>query len=189
MVRATKSDQTKTTNDAGKMVGGETNNHIDGYHRLELGEIFTRLRELSNQRLQVYTLIATAYLFVLGLAINNQKIGLFIITIFLLIALVIVDNRIKRIEGAVELRALELENKYAPDPDAALLHMTISVAHHSSEWIEKLDAINAVKEPDKRNAALRKTRRGLANSVLLPLAILIEVAIAFGLWFAGWELF
>jgi hypothetical protein len=189
MKRITKSKAVKASSKTGNAVTTTTTHDIDPYHRLEIVEVFIRLRELSNQRLQVYSLIVTAYFFVLGLAINNQKLGLFIITIFLILALLIVDNRIKRIEGAVELRALELENRYAPDPDTALLHMSISVAHHNEGWVEKLASIYEIKDPDKREAALRRTRRGLANSLLLPFLIVVEIVVALGLWALGWKLF
>lgn len=189
MKRITKSNPGKASSKMDNALAAKTTHDMDPYHRLEIGEVFIRLRELSNQRLQVYSLIVTAYFVVLGLAINNQKIGLFIITIFLILALLIVDNRIKRIEAAVELRALELEDQYAPDPDTALLHTSISVAHHNEGWVEKLTPIHEIKEPDKREAALRRTRRGLANSLLLPALIFIEIVAALGLWALGWGLF
>src|SRR5512147_614347 len=101
---------------------------IDDYHKLEIEEIFTRTRDHLSRRAQIYSFLATAHLVTLGLALTNQKVSLLILAISLPIILAIIDYGLKRSLASVELRGLQLEELYAPDPELALLHLSISVS-------------------------------------------------------------
>jgi hypothetical protein len=125
----------------------------------------------------------------LGLAFSNQRIIILVVAIIPLIALMVIDQGLRRTEAAVELRGLILENKYAPDADTALLHLLIAVSHTSSNWVERLNAFNNIKDLDKRIMVLRRTRPGLPSAVVIPLLAFIEIGLGVSLWVAGWKLF
>ena len=165
------------------------NSAIDDYHRLEIEELFTRTREHRNQRAQIYSLLGTGHVFALGLAFNNQTIGIMMLAIALPVALIIIDNTLKRALAAVELRGLQLENLYAPDPKTALMHVSIAASPWSSKRISDLTAIDKIKDPEKQMIALRKTGTGFTSSIALPLLVIIEIGMTISLWLSGWGLF
>lgn len=162
---------------------------IDDYHRLEIEEIFTRTREHRNQRAQIYSFFGTAHLVVLGLAFNTQKISLMILAISLPMVLIIIDYGLKRALASVELRGLQLEELYAPDPEIAILHLSIAVSPVSAKRILKLKAINSIKDSEERISELRKMRPGFPSSIAIPLLVIFEIGMAVSFWFSGWKVF
>jgi len=162
---------------------------IDDYHKLEIEEIFTELREYVNRRTQNYSFIGTAHLITLGLAFTSQKVSILILALIFPIALIIIDRRLRRSRAVAELRGLELESIYAPDPDFALLHLLIGASRSSSKHISKLKTFNKIKEPDKLILALRKTQPGSISFIALLIVLAIEIGLAISLSISGWSMF
>lgn len=162
---------------------------IDDYHKLEIEEIFTSMREQGNRRTQIFSFLGTAHLVTLGLAFNNQRVSILILAIIFPIALIIIDRSLKRSRVAAELRGLELESMYAPDSEFAFLHILIGASRSSSKHIEELRAINKIKEPDRRIILLRRIRPGLTPYIAVLLLIIIEIGVAISLYFSGWSIF
>jgi len=163
--------------------------NIDEYHKMEIEEIFSRTREHRSQRSQIYSFLGTAHLVLLGLAFNNQKISLLVLATSLIVALIVVDYSLKRTLATLELRGMQLESLYAPDPDMALIHLSVATSYISSKQYERLKAINDIKELDGRVSALRRARPGLSGSIFLPLLVILQIGMAISLWNSGWKIF
>jgi len=164
-------------------------NGIDDYHKLEIEEIFIRTREHTNQRSQIFSFLGTAHLIALGIALTNQKISILILAISLPIALIIIDHGLKRSLASVELRGLQLEDLYAPDPETALQHLSISVGPINPKKILELKSINSLKEPQEKILALRRVRLGMTGSIGLPLLVILEIGMTLSFWLSGWKVF
>lgn len=163
---------------------------INEYKKLEIQEIFIRTREYMNVRLQIFSMIGSAHLITLGFAFAYQKIGILIIAIGLLIALIIIDKNLKSVRAALELRGLQLEDQFADEPESSLLHIVIAVSAGNKNWIERLKAINSIKDPQQRIQALRGRLLGYSITLLVPLILcLIEIGLGIGVWLSGWRLF
>ena len=163
---------------------------IDDYHKLEIQEIFTRLREHGNRRTQIYSFMITAHLITLGLAFTNQKVSIMILALIFPIAFIIIDGNLRKSRTAAELRGLELESLYAPDPEFAFLHLLIGASPPSSKHINELRNINKIREPESLIFALRKFQSGSISSYIALLIILAtEIGLAISLTVSGWSIF
>ena len=161
---------------------------ISEYHKLEIVEVFTNIRENTNLRLQTFSFLGTAHLVVIGLALTNKKISILVIAILILIVLIGVDKIRKRTQAAFEYRGLQLEDKYAPDPETALVHLSTSVTPNSRQWTKALNDVTHQELLSDKINALRKVPLGMAGTVVIPLIITLEIGIGVGLWFSGWSL-
>ena len=161
---------------------------IDDYHKMEIEQIFIRLREHGNRRTQIYSFLGTAHLLTLGLALTNQRVSILILAIIFPIALMMIDRILKRSRVAAELRGLELESLYAPDPEFAFLHILIGASRSSSKYIGDLIAINQIKDPGRRITELRRIRPGRLPFIALLLIIIVEIILAISFWSSGWSM-
>jgi hypothetical protein len=164
---------------------------INEYHKLEIEEIFARTRELINIRIQAATFLGTVNLALLSIAFNEQKTGLIFAAASALILLIIVDRMtIRRSINTLIFRGMQLENKYAPDAEEALLHLYAAVTtSHRKNYAQMVAALK-LQEQEKRISTLRTYRWSSLPGLWLPLGIsLIEMTIALILNFSGWQLF
>lgn len=163
---------------------------INDYKKLEIQEIFIRTREYMSVRLQIFSIIGSAHFITLGFAFAYQKIGILFIAIVLLIALIVIDKNLKGVKAALELRGLQLEDQFADEPETSLLHVVVAVSAGNRNWIDRLKAINSIKDPRERIMALRGGMLGYSMTLMVPLILcLIETGIGIGVWISGWSLF
>lgn len=162
---------------------------IDEYHKLEIEEILIRTRASTNQRSQVASLLVTANLAILGFALSTQKAGLVFIAAAFLALWLPADVGARRYLDVLYFRGLQLEKKYAPDSESALLYTLIASTSSERERTERLGAIANLDSQRERIKALRSFHFSAFGILLPAAALLFEVGLGIILWALGWPLF
>jgi hypothetical protein len=162
---------------------------IDGYNKLEIEEILARTRALQNIRIQIFTFFGTANLTVLGFALSTQWAGLIFVATGIMVLLAVSDWFLRRQHDILYFRGLQLEKKYAPDGETALLHTLVAVGFGHSDRVKEFTTIANIESKEERVKALRTFRFALGFWIPAVIA-LIEVGVAIVLWLSlGWKLF
>jgi hypothetical protein len=164
---------------------------INEYHKLEIEEIFSRTRQLMNVRIQAATFVGTVNLAILSIALSEQKAGLIFAAASVLVLLIIIDRMIiRRSINTLFFRGMQLEDKYAPDAEEALLHIYAAVTtSHRSSYAQMVKALK-LQDQEKRISTLRTYRWSSLPGLWIPLGIsLIEISIGITLILLGWQLF
>jgi len=128
---------------------------IDEYHLLEIKEIFERIRSYSSLRVTIATFFGTINLTTLGLAFNLKNAVLFIIAAATIILWIISDTYAKRELRPFYYRGLQLEKKYAPEGEEALLHTYIDVVKSRRDL---KDWLSGIAELDTQTERVKKLR-------------------------------
>lgn len=142
---------------------------IDEYHQIELKEIMSRTIRLENLRVQILVFLGTANLTALGFALSNKRGAVFFFAALIMGGLALSDEVVRKWLIALYCRGLQLERKYAPDKDDALLATYLSVASDRVDLFERVSEIAKIKNPRDRNTRLRKIHTSMF--VLWPLII------------------
>jgi hypothetical protein len=159
------------------------------YHKMKIEEIFARTRALTNMRVQILTFFGTVSLTTLGFALGNQKAGLLFIAAGISMLTVVADSFARRHQGALYYRGLQLERKYTPEGEHALLDTYVAVAAGPG-FSARLLAIADLRDQGTRVLALRRTRSSIFGFWLPLLITLIEIVAGTLLWLIkGWSLF
>jgi len=159
------------------------------YHKMEIEEIFARTRALTNLRVQILTFFGTVSLTTLGFALGNQKAGLLFIAAGISMLTVVADSFARRHQGALYYRGLQLERKYTPEGEHALLDTYVAVAAGQG-FSAKLLALADLRDQETRVRALRHARGSIFGFWLPVLITLVEVVVGAFLWLVeGWSLF
>lgn len=158
------------------------------YHRLEIEEIFTGIREVTNMRAQMFSFLGIADLTALGFAFGTRYSILFLVAAVILLIAVIADTFLRRREGVLYFRGLQLERKYSSQ-EPSLLSTYIAVAA-GERFLASLAAVTNLKDQRARVQALKRTRSSIFG-FWLPIAIaFIESITGILFWLQmGWSLF
>lgn len=162
---------------------------IAEYHKLEIEEIFTATRAFTNLRTQILTFSGTANLTAMGLAFGTQKAGLLLLAAGIPALVVIADSFIRRHQGALYCRGLQLEKKYSPEGEPALLNTYIAVAA-GRRALANLQAVAILTDQEARVEALRHARSSIFGFWVQIAIGLVESIAGIVLWLiARWSLF
>ena len=99
---------------------------IDNYHKVELEEIFEKTRTLLSLRIQIFSVIGTAHLTIIGIAFTTQKGILIFLAAGLMGLLIQIDSMIKPILDVVCARGLQIEKIYSNDNDALCVSIILA---------------------------------------------------------------
>jgi len=159
------------------------------YHKLEIEEIFTGIREFTNLRAQILFFLGTANLTALGFAFGTQKSGLLLVAAGISLIAVTADSYVRRHQNAFFYRGLQLEKKYCPQQEHALLSTYVAVAA-GEKTLANLRTVANLKDQKACIQALRHARSSVFG-FWLPITIaLVESVTGILLWLRlGWSLF
>lgn len=161
---------------------------IDPYHQLEIQEIFERTRAYSSLRVTIATFFGTVNLTILGLAFSAHNAMLFFIGAATLLLWIISDAYARRELIPFYYRGLQLEKKYAPEGEEALLHTYVQAVKSQrdlKEWLEKIAALDSQAERVKRLRIVRWSFGGMWWALILMLVGELSLGIALTLM-GGW---
>ncbi|MGD1908668.1 MAG: hypothetical protein ACFB0C_22155 [Leptolyngbyaceae cyanobacterium] len=146
-------------------------NNIDEYHKIELAEIFNRIRLLISLRIQIFTFIGTANLTILGISISEQKAILIFLGAVLMVLLMFIDSLLRPNIDIILARGIQIENLYSDDNDALLISiMLASINKPKSSYTIALK----IREAKNQNEVLKLVRSRPVNyklGIWLPLSV------------------
>ena len=107
--------------------------NITEYHKIEINEIFTRTRALMSARVQLFSVMGTAHLTIIGIAFTVQKAILIYIAAVMMLFLMKIDSVIESIIEALIARGLQLEMLYSDDEEPLWASIVSSVSQKKIE--------------------------------------------------------
>ena len=163
---------------------------VNEYHQLEIQEIYQRIRDFTNIRIQITSFIGTANIAIIGVAINTQRAGLFFHAACTIVMLILADSFYRQELVAYYYRGLELEKLYSPDKERAIIHTYIRVRKNQYLY-KRLAGIADVKSWDERIKMLRRGYWQGWGGLLASLAlVLLEVGFGWAMYqYFNWLLF
>jgi hypothetical protein len=162
---------------------------IDEYHLLEIQEIFERIRAYSSLRVTVATFFGTINLSIMGFAFNLHNATLFFFAAASLFLWFVADTYARRELLPFYYRGLQLEKKYAPEGEEALLHTYIEAVKSRRDLKIWLGDIAKLENHADRVNQLRSIKFNFGGMWwALILIFFVELGLGVALYFfGGWH--
>jgi hypothetical protein len=103
------------------------------YEKFEIQEVFDRTKTIDSLRIQIYSFFGTVNITSLGLALTRQQAGIFLIAASMIGLLALIDRVMRKHQAYFYTRGLELEDRFSPEKESALLHSYLLKSHHLSQ--------------------------------------------------------
>lgn len=103
---------------------------MDEYEKIEIEQIYDGIKSIENLSVQIYSFFGTANVTILGVALSLQVSGLILVAALMIGLLGLIHRQTKNHAKVYYLRGTQLENKYAKEPDGALLHLYINKVNY-----------------------------------------------------------
>lgn len=148
---------------------------MDKFHEIEVQQVFETMVNIQNLRIQSGIFFATTNLGAMGVAFSSEKAGIILFASLLIIAFIIIDGRGRSSFAALKYRALQLQQKFAPNEPDTFLNL-VSVGFLD----EELRNIETLEDRESRLSALRFLpfkSPGLVSFWFPLLGFIIEIAI------------
>lgn len=159
---------------------------LDRFHELEIEKVFDALLQISNWRIQIGVFFGTVNLGGIAVAMSTQNAGIIFLSSLLILGFMLIDAQGYRARITMYVRAIQLENQFAPDDGSTFL--TMILGHY--EYYQRIAVLKSRNERDE--AIMRALLRNSSTlGFRLPLfAFIAEIVFGVFLWQqAGWTLF